>query len=321
MWFMLTALAPRLLTSAQVINILHFEDAYANPVLPRRYEEIPFGHPPSIPTRFLIEEVDFCTEERNPRLRTIGFVLSTISAVGKRATTRRTWANSDISRKYGFRMAVVFIVGRAKNKREEQILEKESVRYHDMVQVDFEDHYDLLTYKTLAGLVWVHRHCSHVPWTFKADDDILIDDFLFVEKIKEIQVLGVEHKFYCALHPNRPVFREGGLGVLPEEFPEDYYPPYCSGSMWFMLTALAPRLLTSAQVINILHIEDAYVTGLLARQAGIGHTPHVFSIFWKLYSEFHKEDFGKILVWVLLNEKSRDEWPALIPYHLNKKKI
>ncbi|XP_076042310.1 uncharacterized protein LOC143026181 [Oratosquilla oratoria] len=294
------------------------DDPNANPVLPRRIEDVPFGQPPSIPTRFLIEEADFCTEERNPRLRMIGFVISSISAVEKRATTRGTWASSDIPRKYGINMAAVFIVGRTKNEKEEQILEEESLRYHDIIQADLEDQYNLLTYKTLAALVWVHRHCSHVPWTFKADDDILVDDFLFDKKIKDIETLGVGNQFYCYVHQNSEVLREGKWGVHRDEFPEDQYPPYCEGPMWFMPTTIVPRLLAAAQATNFLRIEDAYITGLVARQSGIGHTPLRFTRFWRFFEDIVDEDFDKVLVWEFRHQDRIDSWPRLVQYHLSK---
>ncbi|XP_076042123.1 uncharacterized protein LOC143026019 [Oratosquilla oratoria] len=295
------------------------DDPNANPVLPRRLNDVPFGQPPTIPTRFLIEEADFCTKERNPRLRIIGFVISSISAVEKRAITRRTWASSDISRKYGIRMAVVFIVGRTKSKKEEQILKEESLRYHDMVQGDFEDYYNLLTYKTLASLVWVHRHCSHVPWIFKADDDILLNDFLLNEKINDIETLGVRQQFYCSIHPNSAVQRKGRWNVLPEEFPENKYPTYCDGPMWFMPTNLVPRLLTVAQTTNFLHIEDAYVTGLLAREAGIGHVSLYFKYFWCFVGPIVEKDFDKVLIWEFRRKERLDSWPKLVQYHLSKR--
>ncbi|XP_076042132.1 beta-1,3-galactosyltransferase 5-like [Oratosquilla oratoria] len=284
----------------------------ANPVLPRRIEDVPFGQPPSIPTKFLIEEADFCTEERNPLLRMIGVVISRISGTRKRSKTRRTWANSDLSRKYGIRMAVVFIVGRAKNKKEERILKKESLRYHDMVQGDFEDIYDLLTYKTLAALVWVHRHCSHVRWTFKTDDDVLMNDFMFDEKINDIETLGIGDKFYGNVQKKAVVLQEGEWGVLPEEFREDYYPPYCQGCLCFIPTALVPRLLATAQITNFNRNEYVYVTGLVAMNAGIGHTSLRYKPSWENFGEVNRDDFDSVLVWESVKDTRRNYWPKLV---------
>ncbi|XP_076042130.1 lactosylceramide 1,3-N-acetyl-beta-D-glucosaminyltransferase A-like [Oratosquilla oratoria] len=292
----------------------------ANPVLPRRIEDVPFGQPPSIPTKFLIEEADFCTEERNPHLRMIGVVISRISGTRKRSSTRRTWASSKVSRKYGIRMAVVFIVGRAKNKKEKRILKKESLRYHDMVQGDFEDVYDLLTYKTLAALVWVHRHCSHVRWTFKADDDVLLNDFLFDEKINNIETLGIGDKFYGTVQEKAEVFREGKWAVPPEEFREDCYPPYSRGCLWFIPTALVPRLLATAQVTNFTRNEDVYVTGLVAMKAGIGHTSLRYKRGGEDVGGINTDDFDSVLVWESVDDTRRYYWRKLVQFYLDKKR-
>lgn len=94
-----------------------------------------WGAPPHIPTRFLIEEADYC--QRHPNLQVISFVHSSVLHSKKRLETRQTWGNAsaydmgDISVKVG----VVFMVGRAKNDLERQVLQAESDKYHDIVQV------------------------------------------------------------------------------------------------------------------------------------------------------------------------------------------
>lgn len=95
----------------------------------------PLARPPDIPKRFLIEESDFC--QRQSGLQIIAYVHSSIQHVRPRNEIRRTWGNAsaydlgDISVKVG----VVFMVGRAKDEKEKQIVQEESQRYHDIVQV------------------------------------------------------------------------------------------------------------------------------------------------------------------------------------------
>nr|XP_027220856.1 beta-1,3-galactosyltransferase 5-like [Penaeus vannamei] len=88
--------------------------------------------PEKVPNAFLIEEADFC--RRRPRLQVIAYVHSAISRVQERRETRSTWANATASG-LGVEIAAVFMVGRAKNQRERQIVQEESQRYHDIVQV------------------------------------------------------------------------------------------------------------------------------------------------------------------------------------------
>ncbi|KAK8381631.1 hypothetical protein O3P69_018616 [Scylla paramamosain] len=139
------------------------------PYIPSRPNQIRIGVPPNVPRHFLIEEADACTR-RGDDLEVVVYVHSAIKRVEQRRLTRLTWANSS-----ALNMAVVFMVGRAKNTQEKNIVRRESDLYHDIVQGDYGDHYHLLTYKSLSALYWINKHCAHVPWTLHADDDLLID--------------------------------------------------------------------------------------------------------------------------------------------------
>lgn len=96
--------------------------------------------PPSIPVdlnathlnQFLIKEADLCHRQTN--LSFIVYIHSSLDNVEKRHETRLTWASAGLYDP-SVRMAVVFMVGQAKNKYEEIILSEESHRYHDIVQV------------------------------------------------------------------------------------------------------------------------------------------------------------------------------------------
>ncbi|KAK4306740.1 hypothetical protein Pmani_021463 [Petrolisthes manimaculis] len=239
--------------------------------IPYEPDTSPLGRPPDIPKRFIIEEADYC--HRHPDLQVIAFVPSSIGRASERNLTRTSWANAsaydmgDISVNIG----VVFLIGRAKSLDEQKIIHEESQRYHDIVQGDYGDHYRLLTYKGLAGLYWISRHCAHVPWTLHSDDDTHIDIFLYHRALKELD--DEAKKMFICSHMYGPVLRTGRWKVRYEEFPQDEYPLYCSGGVWFLQTKLVPKLLEASKSVNFLWVDDAYVTGLLAEKAGIGRFP------------------------------------------------
>lgn len=76
-----------------------------------------------------MEEADACLRAGND-VEVVAYVHSAISRVDQRQQTRFTWASADTPK-----MAVVFMVGRAKNSLERSILHMESSHYHDIVQV------------------------------------------------------------------------------------------------------------------------------------------------------------------------------------------
>ncbi|KAK3871751.1 hypothetical protein Pcinc_023128 [Petrolisthes cinctipes] len=280
--------------------------------IPDQPDTSPLARPPDIPKRFLIEEADFC--HRQPGLQIIAYVHTSIKHVRQRNETRYTWGSAsaydlgDISVKIG----VVFMVGRAKDELEELIIQEESQRYHDIVQGDYGDHYRLLTYKGLAGLYWISRHCAHVPWTLHSDDDTHIDIFLYHRALKELDNESKE-KFICSFMYG-PVLRSSKWKVRYEEYPADEYPLYCSGGVWFLQTKLVPKLLEATKSVNFLWVDDAYITGLLPKKAGIKHLP-----FQAYYGgpKPKLERLGKEVAWFVKFVSRWDWWNIIVEYHRN----
>lgn len=103
--------------------------------IPHEPDTSPLRQPPSIPKRFLIEEADYC--QRRPNLQIIAYVHSSILRVSQRRDTRNTWGNASAYDMGAMNVSigVVFMVGRAKNQMEQQIVQEESERHHDIVQV------------------------------------------------------------------------------------------------------------------------------------------------------------------------------------------
>ncbi|KAK8393538.1 hypothetical protein O3P69_006702 [Scylla paramamosain] len=243
--------------------------ALSSTFIPMEPDTVPVGQSPDIPKRFLIEEADYC--KRRPKLQIIAYVHSSILRVKQRNETRNSWASASAYNMgpMNVSIGVVFMVGRAKNELERLIIQEESKKYHDIVQGDYGDHYRLLTYKSLAGLYWINQHCAHVPWTLHSDDDTHIDIFLYHQTLQQLDE-GSKQKFICR-YVYGPALRYGRHKVRYEEYPARYYPLYCSGGVWFLQTRLISRLFEARKTVPYLWVDDAYITGLLARRAGIGH--------------------------------------------------
>ncbi|KAG7161917.1 Beta-1-3-galactosyltransferase 1-like 5 [Homarus americanus] len=282
------------------------------PPIPDNPRDSPVCRPANIPNKFLIEEEDFC--QRGQPLQVVSFVHSSISRVKKRMETRKTWANAS-AYGLGTHNGVVFMVGRAKNPHEEMIVQNESLLYHDIVQGDYGDHYQLLSYKALAAMNWITRHCSHVPWTLHADDDLIIDSFLLQEFI---QTLNSESKkqIICRRMVGR-VLRKGKWKVTREEYSAKMYPKYCQGTMWLLATEQLPKLLEASKEVSYLWVDDAFITGLLVQKAHIG-LKDIGSKFTRI---FKRSDIGKkIAWWHLPNVNSTAIWRQIVHYHKQRYK-
>lgn len=257
--------------------------------------------------QFLIEEGDFC--HRHSNLSFIVYIHSSLGKVEKRQETRLTWASAGLYDS-SVKMAVVFMVGQAKTKEEEIILREESQRYRDIVQGNYTDTYHMLSYKGLASLHWVTKHCSHVPWTIHADDDVLIDIFLLK---KFLEGNGTQNGLLCYPWENSPVRRYGKWCVRQNEYEEDIYPAYCAGGAWVVATSLTPKLLEAATRVPVLWVDDVYLTGILSKNAGIPVSSSLKNSVRR--DGIDKEDLGKTIVWFETRKPRTLWWYKLLSFH------
>lgn len=183
-----------------------------------------------------------------------------------------------------------------------------------MLQGDYGDHYELLSYKALSSLYWITRNCAHVPWTLHVDDDLLIDTIILEQFIKKYNNSDTRDTLHCRLFNNRQVFRKGRWKVIEEEMSLKRYPPYCQGIIWLIPTKEVPRLLAVVPDVNYLWVDDAYVTGLLAGKAGI----NISSFPSRSISagKFSATDIGKKVAWYHLRKENRsDLWPLILDHY------
>ena len=143
-----------------------------------------------------------------------------------------------------------------------------------------------------------------MPWILKSDDDMIINTLALSpylhklekhfskellnkgfknvinreEKINNSQNLLGFDKILCAVWYGMPVLRGEPKDcakwcVSHEQWPYNQYPIYCSGSAFLIPTHLAPRLYTSYFKSRFLWVDDAYISGVLAKTAGVTHRP------------------------------------------------
>lgn len=274
--------------------------------IPDLPNQIRIGKPADIPRQFLIEEADACLRKEE-HVEVVAYVHSAIRRVEQRRQTRLTWVNST-----ALNMVVVFMVGRAKNDQEREIVRRESELYHDIVQGDYGDHYHLLSYKALSSLYWITRYCSHVPWTLHADDDLLIDTFLLHKLMQdEDETPEEKNKFHCNVLWDWNILRQGKWKVTQQELNERKYPPYCQGIIWFISTKQVSKLLEASASVNFLWVDDAYITGYLAREAKIGLSNLGQYV---IGGPFKNTDVGNKLAWFHTNDRTK-LWPLILHHH------
>lgn len=191
----------------------------------------------------------------------------------RRMVIRQTWGNV---RQYPVDVRVVFFTGSPATSGVQRAMAFEAEQYGDMVQEDFQDSYQNLTYKGVAALKWISVFCNRAKYVLKTDDDIFVNMFTLIKYLKRLdrqQNGTVSHLLTCHVWNNMPVLRSGKWMVSKEAWKEDTYPTYCSGSAFFMTTDVAIALHNASYYVPFFWVDDVYITGLLPLKLGtIRHT-------------------------------------------------
>lgn len=161
---------------------------------------------------------------------------------------------------------IAFLLGRSPNKTVETAVRQEQRKNNDIIQIDFTDSYYNLTLKILYGFKWVNIFCKGVKYVVKADDDVFVNIRLLQAELKTYRahdkgsVFGFIHSTSLGIR----VLRAGKWGVSKEEYPLKKYPPYAQGTSYTLTSDLIPKIIATAEHLPYMHIEDAFITGIIA---------------------------------------------------------
>ncbi|XP_064083139.1 UDP-GlcNAc:betaGal beta-1,3-N-acetylglucosaminyltransferase 7-like isoform X2 [Macrobrachium nipponense] len=201
---------------------------------------IVFTYPDAV--KFILNEVHACEED----FLVLALVVTAIQNHQRRHFIRHTWGHSAVVEKTGIKP--LFIVGQPKQQRDQLSLEEESHQHHDILQANFIDDYQNLTYKTTAILHWASTSCPNVPLLLKIDDDVIpnpfaLSDYLVFYLQRNPQPVLILGKVRCC----DPVLRVGKWAVSEKKYNRSGYPPYVAGPSYIVPSAVIPALLQAAK--------------------------------------------------------------------------
>ena len=222
------------------------------------------------PFTYVINTQSVC---RDPDVFLIVYVHTAPDHYKRRMVIRQTWGRAEY---YDLKVRVVFIMGYTYNKPEvQQALLFEAEQYHDLVQEDFADTYKNLTYKGVAGLKWISSYCSKAKFVLKTDDDIFVNMFTLLRHLSSLDRMGVDNKgiLLCLVWYRMTVMRTGKWKVSVDQWKDNYYPTYCSGSAFTMSIDVALAMHNVSYHVPFFWVDDFYITGLLPLKLG-GRVKH-----------------------------------------------
>jgi len=178
------------------------------------------------------------------------------------------WSPGNLDKSQG-NIKFIFVLGTVQDSKLQAQLESEHTEHGDLLQTDISDGYRFLTYKSIAGLLWMHQNYN-AKYLGKLDDDQNIDFNALVDILKELESENPNpNTVYCTapFFNFKPLRRTDVFGgkfyMSEEEFPGNTYPPHCNGWMYFMESEMAWKVSQAASQTRFNFLEDLFVPGIL----------------------------------------------------------
>lgn len=205
-----------------------------------------------------------------------------------RIAIRNTWG---YERRFSdVQIRTVFVLGTRIDSELQQQIDKESVQYRDIVQVNFVDTYYNNTIKTMMGMKWAVTFCNESKFYMFVDDDYYVSTknvLLFVRNpvnypeyirklkgklLKEAMEYELPHdvKLYAGFvfftAPHRHLTSKWYVSI--KEYPFHMWPPYVTAGAYILSQEALLDLYYTSFYTEHFKFDDVYV-GLLAKKAGI----------------------------------------------------
>ncbi|CAC5359355.1 B3GALT1 [Mytilus coruscus] len=159
----------------------------------------------------------------------------------------------------------VFVLGQTNNDTLQGQIEKESVRYRDIIQGNFIDSYRNLTYKRVFSLFWVNKFCENASYVIKIDDDITINIPLLIpylnNKMNKNNTTVLECFTIFGSRPYREPHSKWYTPVSNYRFPT--FPPFCAGPSSIMSINVIRRMYKATRFVPFFWLEDVYGSGFI----------------------------------------------------------
>lgn len=172
-----------------------------------------------------------------------------------------------IRKSWGVNIKTIFVLG--KNSDLKKKLKKEHEKYKDILQFSFKDSYKNLTYKHLSGYKWISKNCQKTEFVLKTDDDQAVDIHHLKSYLSHFLDGKTQENFYlCYLiekqKPQRSIRAKHFVSF--QEYPEEYYPNFCSGWAYVTNINTIENLLHVSKEQKYFWIDDLYITGMLPKR-------------------------------------------------------
>ena len=198
------------------------------------------------------------------RLRLLILVKSAAPNFQLRHVMRNTWGK--LVKNYG--MIYAFLLGFS--PLDQQNVDSEDAKFHDIIQESFIDYYRNNTYKTIMGYNWVVKYCSVAERVLFLDDDVFLNLNLLNKYLMNLDELGVTRlfsgSFQSVLLPHR---HNTSKWYMPyEDYPCSFYPQFISGLAILVSMDVVKMFQLVFPYVKYLYTDDVWLA-IVARKLGI----------------------------------------------------
>ena len=139
-------------------------------------------------TTFAHKPLDVCTSaETTPDV--VFLVFSSVKAVAARHVIRLTYgAYTSVN---GWRISVVFALGKSAAKDENVRITREHSLYGDILQGNFLDSYQNMTVKNMVAFRWAANDCPNVTYVIRLSDDVMFSYGKLSKYLNRVEKHGV----------------------------------------------------------------------------------------------------------------------------------
>lgn len=206
--------------------------------------------------------------QSNIQLRLVVLIFSHPDNEKRRKALRETWLTLTKQNKSPL-VRHVFLLGKSTKSEINKKVENESKMHHDIIQENFMDTFDNLTYKSRMGMKWVKKNCQSAYMVMKTDDDMFVNIAAIIRKVIPRYSFKLRNSVggLCFQNEKPDRYEDSKYYLSTETYPNSYFPPFCSGTGYITHYKVFSRVHEVASDIPYLKLEDVYL-GLCLQYLG-----------------------------------------------------
>ncbi|XP_064613408.1 beta-1,3-galactosyltransferase 5-like [Liolophura sinensis] len=181
----------------------------------------------------------------------------------QRQGIRDTWGRA--SKNNTSNVRVVFVLGQSYSPDINHDIHRETEEFCDIVQGNFRDSYDNLTFSTITAVKYAVEMCSKARFVLKTDDDVWLNVPGLLDLLNRLDLTNtLGGHCYRGEYPRR-INRHSKWFMSDQEYPRDVYPDYCAGVGYVMPMDVVRGIYHVSQDTPFFRIEDVFI-GLCAEK-------------------------------------------------------